>query len=165
MAKAKTKYGVFEGEAFYTRVFEQNIDDSEYHEDTQGQYNMMFVPKDQAELDKMLSLGFPESSMGHPMVKPIQAADNRLGMKLKRNNVDKTGIEDFGGAPVVTKGKTNDEWSFTEDGAVGNGSKVLVKLSIYGEGARASVRLERVGVLELVPWEEGVGGGSAKDSW
>jgi hypothetical protein len=53
---AKTKWGVFEGEIFWARVFEQNIDDSEYHKATEGQYNCVFIPKDDEELDKMVSL-------------------------------------------------------------------------------------------------------------
>ena len=46
-AKKKTKFGVFEGELFYARLFEDTMDSSEYHERTQGQYNTMFVPKGQ----------------------------------------------------------------------------------------------------------------------
>jgi hypothetical protein len=39
------------------------------------------------------------------------------------------------------------------DGELGNGTKVKVKISIYGEGATASVRLEKIAVLELVKFE------------
>ena len=85
-AKKKTKYGVFEGDLYYARIFEDNIDDSEYHERTEGQFNTVFVPKDDDELQKIVEMGFPEESMGNRMIKPIAAADNRAGMKLKRPN-------------------------------------------------------------------------------
>ena len=156
MAKSakKTKYGVFEGELLYARVFTDNMDDSEYHEKTSGQYNVVFIPKDDAELNKMVDMGFPEVSMGNKMIKEWEAAGGRKGMKLKRPNVHPSGIEDFGGAPAVTHGTTNKTWDFIEDGALGNGTKAKVKISIYGEGATASVRLEKIGVLEHVPYEE-----------
>lgn len=57
----KTKIGVFEGEIYWARVFPGNMDDSEYHKATEGQYNCMFVPKDEEELQKMLRLGFLRS--------------------------------------------------------------------------------------------------------
>lgn len=162
MATKKTKYGVFEGELYYARVFKDNMDDSEYHERTQGQYNVVFVPKDDDEITRMIDLGFPETSMGNKMVKPIDAADGRLGMKLKRPNVHPSGIDDFGGAPKVTHGKTNQSWDFENDGALGNGTKALAKISIYGDGSTASVRLEKIGVLEHVPYQELVG---SEDRW
>ena len=160
-AKKKTKYGVFEGDLYYARIFEDNIDYSEYHERTEGQFNTVFVPKDDDELQKIVELGFPEESMGNRMIKPIAAAENRAGMKLKRPNKHPSGIEDFGGAPSVTHGTTNKPWDYIEDGALGNGTKAKVKISIYGEGATASVRLEKVGILEHVPFEEM----AAEDRW
>ena len=59
-AKKKTKYGVFEGDLYYARILVDNIDDSEYHERTEGQFNTVFVPKDDDELQKIVELGFPE---------------------------------------------------------------------------------------------------------
>jgi hypothetical protein len=99
-------------------------------------------------------MGFPEVSMGNQMVKPIAAADDRMGVKLKRPNVHPSGIEDFGGAPAVTHGVTSQKWDNIVDGNLGNGTKVKVKISIYGEGATAAVRLEKVGVVEHVPYQE-----------
>ena len=160
--KKQTKYGVFEGELFYARVFTDNMDDSEFHEKTNGQFNVVFVPKDSDEVNRMIDLGFPEVSMGNKMIKTFDVAGGRVGMKLKRPNVHPSGIEDFGGAPAVTHGKTNKKWDFVEDGALGNGTKALVKISVYGEGSTASVRLEKIGVLEHVPFEEMA---TAEDRW
>ena len=160
--KKKTKYGVFEGTLYYARLFQDNMDNSEYHETTQGQYNTMFVPKDSDEVNRMIAMGFPETVLGHQMIKPIDAADGKMGMKLKRPNVHPSGIEDFGGAPSVTKGKTNTPWDYIEDGGLGDGTKALVKISIYGEGSTASVRLEKIGVIEHVPVQESE---LAEDRW
>ena len=154
MAKAKTKYGVFEGSLYYARLHPDNMDDSEYHERTQGQYNTVFIPKDDEEINRMVDLGFPTESMGNQMIKEYNVADGRKGMKLKRPNVHPSGIEAFGGPPSVTKGVTNSPWDYIEDGALGNGTTAKVKISIYGAGSTASVRLEKVGILEHVPFEE-----------
>ena len=152
--KKKTKFGVFEGELFYARLFEDTMDNAEYHVRTQGQYNTMFVPKDSDELNRLINMGFPEVVLGHQMVKPIAAADDRMGVKLKRPNVHPSGIENFGGAPAVTHGVTSQKWDNIVDGNLGNGTKAKVKVSIYGEGSTAAVRLEKVGVVELVPYQE-----------
>lgn len=154
MAKAKTKIGDFVGSLYYARLHTDNMDDSEYHERTQGQYNTVFIPKDDEEINRMVDLGFPTESMGNQMIKEYSVADGRKGMKLKRPNVHPSGIENFGGAPSVTKGETLVPWDFIEDGELGNGTEAKVRISVYGEGATASVRLEKVGVLEHVPYQE-----------
>ena len=161
MAKSKSKYGVFEGELYYARVFEEDIDTSEYHEKTQGQYNVMFVPKDSDEINRMVSMGFPETAMGKQMIKAYDIAGGRVGMKLKRANVNSK-VEAFGGAPGVTKGTTNTPWDFVEDGALGNGTVAKVKISIYVKGETTIVRLEKIGVIEHVPYTEMA---EAEDRW
>lgn len=150
---SKTKFGTFEGEIFYARVFPENMDNGEFHSATQGQYNCVFVPKDNEELNRLIKMGYPETSMGNKMVKEYDVAAGRLGVKLKRPNVHPK-IEDFGGAPQVVKDDLKTAWSMTEDGELGNGTKVKVKVSIYGEGSRASVRLEKIAVLEHVPYNK-----------
>ena len=162
-AKKQTKYGTFEGELFYARVFQETMDNSEYHENTNGQYNMVFIPKDSDEVNRMIELGYPEVSMGNKMVKPFDVADGRTGMKLKRPNEHGSGIREFGGAPKVCKGKTNVPWDFIEDGDLGNGTKAFIKVSVYGEGSTASVRLEKIGVTEHVAKEDS--GDSDQDGW
>jgi hypothetical protein len=149
---AKTKLGVFEGEVYWAKVFEGNMDDSEYHKATQGQFNCVFIPKDDEELEKMKKMGFPEKSMGNAMIREYDVADGRKGMKLKRPNKHAK-IEEFGGAPIVTRGISDELWDMDVDGELGNGTKVKVKISIYGEGSTASVRLEKIAVLELVKFE------------
>lgn len=153
MEKPKTRYGTFEGEIFYARVFEKNKDNADFHAHIEGQYNCVFVPKDEAELQKLLDFGYPQKAMGSPMVREYDAAAGRLGVKLKRPHKHKSGIEAFGGAPVVTKGISNDIWDIEEDGELGNGTGVKVKISIYGAGSTATVRLEKVAVMNHIPYE------------
>lgn len=148
---SKTKFGTFEGEIYYARVFAENMDNSELHVATQGQYNCVFVPKDDNELDKIIKMGYPEVVLGHKMVKEYDVAAGRKGIKLKRHNVHPK-IADFGGPPQVLKDDLKTEWSMAEDGELGNGTKVKVKISIYGEGSRASVRLEKIAVMEHIPY-------------
>lgn len=155
MAKNKDAKEIYvDGELYYARIFIDNIDTSDWHEKTEGQFNTVFVPKDEETLQLMIDSGFPEESMGNRMIKPIPAADNRLGVKLKRPNKHPSGYENFGGAPIVTHGTTHKPWDYIEDGALGNGTKAKVKISIYGEGSTASVRIEKVGILDHVPFDD-----------
>ena len=103
--------------------------------------------------------------MGHDTIK---VGDPELAtgkfLKLKRPNVHPSGIADFGGAPVVfdlREGECLKKWSMDDDGELGNGTKVVVKVSIYGEGPRASIRLEKIAVLELVEFDGATGGSSS----
>ena len=150
---SKTKVGTFEGEIFYARVFPENMDNAEFHAATQGEYNCIFIPKDNEELNRLIKMGFPEVVLGHKMVKEYDVAAGRLGVKLKRKNVHAK-IADFGGPPQVLKDDLKTEWSMAEDGELGNGTKVKVKISIYGEGSRASVRLEKIAVIEHIPYDK-----------
>ncbi len=144
----------------YANVFEENMDENmDYHAKTQGQYNMNFYPESDPELKKFFDAGAPESSMGHDTIK-IGNPDLAMGkyVKLKRPNVHPAGIADFGGAPKVfdfRNGPSTDKWDFGADGELGNGTKVHAKVSIYGSGSRASIRLERIAVVDQVVYEGG----------
>lgn len=150
---SKTKIIVMTGFVEYAKIFPENMDDNmDYHAKTQGQYNVNFYPESEADFKAFFDAGAPESAMGHDTVK-LGNSELALGryFKLKRPNIHPAGIEEFGGAPLVfdhTDGESLKRWSFSEDGELGNGSKVKVKVSIYGSGQRAVVRLERVAVLD-----------------
>ena len=161
---SKTKIIKMTGFVTYAKIFNENLDDNmDFHEKTEGQFNMNFYPETEKDFDTFFGAGAPQSTMGHDTIK---MGDTSLGMggkyiKLKRPNKHPSGIEDFGGAPLVfdfTGGESMKKWSFTEDGELGNGTKVAVKVSIYGEGPRASIRLERVAVLDHVAYEGGSSG-------
>lgn len=155
---AKTKIVTMTGFVEYAKVFPENMDSNmEFHGKTQGQYNMNFYPESDAEFEKFFAAGAPMQAMGHDTIK-MGNGDLALGkyVKLKRPNVHPSGIEAFGGAPHVfdfRSGPSTAKWNFDEDGELGNGSKVTVKVSIYGNGGRASIRLEKVAVLEQVVFE------------
>jgi hypothetical protein len=154
---SKSKYVEATGEVYYARVFPQNMDDGEYHLATEGSYNCIFIPNDKDELGKLMAAGFPEVSNNYKMVKEFDFAGGRKGMKLKRPNKHSSGIEDFGGAPKVlnwTEGRGSKPWDYDIDGALGNGTKVAVKVSIYSGGKSPSVRLEGVAVVDHVPHEQ-----------
>jgi len=150
---SKTKIITMTGYVEYAKIFKGNMDDNmDFHEKTEGQFNMNFYPESETDFKEFFEAGAPESSMGHDTIK-IGNSELALGkyLKLKRPNVHPAGIEAFGGAPAVfdwTEGESLKEWDFERDGELGNGSKVKVKVSIFGSGPRAVIRLERVAVLE-----------------
>ena len=154
----KTTFVAMRGFVEYARVFEQNMDDNmEIHEKTQGQYNVNFYPADEEEMKKFFDGGAPQSSMGYDTIK-MGNSELAMGkfLKLKRPNKHPSGIEDFGGAPKIfdfRDGESTKKWSFDEDGELGNGTEVLAKVSIYGTGPRASIRLEKLAVLDLKVYE------------
>ena len=165
MAKINTTTVAMTGFLEYARVFTGNMDDNmEYHEKTQGQYNCNFYPETTEGFEAFFQAGAPTASMGNDTIKvgnPELATGKFL--KLKRPNKHPSGIEDFGGAPVVfdfREGESLKKWSMEEDGELGNGTKVTVKVSIYGEGPRASIRLEKIAVHELVEFDGSTGGAS-----
>jgi hypothetical protein len=160
--KKKPKFGVFEGELLWPKLHEENMDTKEWQmKKSEGEFNTVLILKDSEELQKLKDLGFPEESMGNAMIKAYPQANDRLGVKLKRYNKHPAGIEDFSGAPPVTHGTTNKPWDYIEDGALGNGTKAKVKIRIWGEGPRASVQIEKVGILEHVPYDDT----PAEDRW
>jgi len=159
MSTSQTKYVEATGEVYYARVFTQNLDKSEFHEATQGQYNCVFIPSTDEDMAKLVDAGFPQEAMGHKQIKNFEVAGGRMGMKLKRPNKHPK-IDDFGGAPKVlnwTDGRSSTPWDFDIDGELGNGTKVTAKVSIYTGGRSPVVRLEGLAVLDHVPYEGGSG--------
>mgnify|MGYP003640128568 CR=1 FL=1 len=168
MAKQKTAMVTMTGFLQYARVFTGNMDDNmEHHEKTEGQFNVNFYPETNEGFEAFMSAGAPAASMGHDTIK-IGNPEFGTGkyLKLKRPNKHPAGIEDFGGAPTVfdfREGESMKKWDMGTDGELGHGTKATVKVSIYGEGPRASIRLEKIAVHELVEFDGSTGGGSNKD--
>jgi len=153
MAKGKTTIVSMTGFVEYARVFPENMDNGEYHEKTQGQYNVNFYPETTEGLADYFKAGAPVSSMGHDTIK---IGNPELGtgkyLKLKRPNVHPIAPE-WGGAPTVfdfREGESLKKWSMTDDGELGNGSKVTVKVSVWADGKKSIQRLEKVAVHKLV---------------
>lgn len=163
MANGKTTIVSMTGFIEYARIFPQNVDDSEYHIKTQGQYNVNFYPETTEGFEAYFQAGAPVSAMGHDTIK-IGNSELATGkfLKLKRPAVHAS-VADFGGVPTVfdfREGVSMKKWSFDADGEVGNGSKVTVKVSVWTDGKKSIQRLEKVAVHELV---EFTGGGSSID--
>lgn len=168
MAKGKTILIGMTGFVEYARVFKENMDDSDYHVKTQGQYNVNFYPDSMEGFEDYFEAGAPVASMGHDTIK---VGNPELGtgkfLKLKRPNLHSFAAE-WGGPPTVfdfREGVGMKKWDFAADGEVGNGSKVIVKVSIWSDGKKSIQRLEKLAVVELVEYTGGTGGSVDMDTF
>ena len=152
---------IAEGYVEWAKIFESNFDDNmDFHEATQGQYNLNFYPDDPADL---FDNGFPEEKRGISMLKQ---GNPTLGtgayVKLKRPVFNQYLTNSDGekgklmNPPVTldyTNGKSDKVWDEKEQGRLGNGTKVKVLINAYS--GRAPIEtLERVAVLEQVIFED-----------
>jgi len=150
--KSKAKTIFMEGYLKWPKFLKSNMD-TKFNED--GVYQTEFYPSSKDELSKLLDeaksrnkeirVGDPSDGEGYGLGKFV---------RLKRNNVNR--IEEFSGPPTVVhldEGSSHGEpWDYNTDGLLGNGTKVKVKVVMYGEGHMAGVRLEKVGVLDHVAY-------------
>ena len=161
MSKAKARVIVMKGFVEYSRVFKENMDSNPDFHPT-GQFNMNFYPETEADLQMYWDAGVAEEFRGHQRLKDPRSGDGYgIGqyIRLKRDNVNPI-AETLGGAPQVvnwsgdelTKGSN---WSFS-DGELGNGTKVQVKVTVYGEGDRTGHRIDKIGVINLVEYQSTV---------
>lgn len=153
MAKGKTTIVSMTGFVEYARVFPENMDNGDYHQKTQGQYNCNFYPETTEGFEAYFKAGAPVSSMGHDTIK-IGNPEIGTGkyLKLKRPNVHPI-VAEWGGSPTVfdfREGESLKKWSMSDDGELGNGSKVTVKVSVWTDGKKSIQRLEKIAVHELV---------------
>jgi hypothetical protein len=152
MAKRKSKTIIMDGYVKWARLTQADMDTKF---DPRGKFTAEFYPETHEELDKALDEA--EARGKDLTVKdPHDGEGYGIGkfIKIVRNNVNNT-IEELGGPPEVVRLDEDgnmEPWSFDEDGLVGNGSKVRVKLDFYGEGRFAGSRLAKIGVMEHVPY-------------
>ena len=152
MAKRKSKTIIMDG---YVKWARRTLADMDTKFDPRGNFTCRVLSRnsrrarkalDEAEArGKDLTVKDPHDGEGYGIGKFI---------KIVRNNVNNT-IEELGGPPEVVRLDEDgnmEPWSFDEDGLVGNGSKVRVKLDFYGEGRFAGSRLAKIGVMEHVPY-------------
>jgi hypothetical protein len=154
MAKRKAMTIVMDGYIKWARLRTSEMD-TKFVPD--GQYNAEFYPEDQENLDKIMSEA-KERGKQIALKDPYDGEGFGVGkyFKIYRNHVNRS-VEEFGGPPAVLKmGEdyegTMTRWDFETDGLIGNGSKVRVKLVMYGDGNMAGHRLEKLGVLDLVSY-------------
>lgn len=155
MAKRKAKTLVMDGYVKWARLRTSDMD-TKFVPD--GQYNMEFYAEDQEQLAKILDEA-NERGKEIKLRDPYDGVGYGVGkyFKVSRNHVNRS-VEEFGGPPEIVKMAGDDpvgSWDFAEDGLIGNGSKVRIKLVFYGQGNLAGHRLEKLGVLEHVPYEDG----------
>jgi hypothetical protein len=166
----KTQYITARGFAEYAKVFPDNRDtaDKATHpgvkkmlKQSDGQYSINFYPADETEMKKCFGPLAHEMYGGGERLKEGQDFGTGKFFNLKRKHSDvrttQKGDVDFGG-PVDVVWWTDDErkgnpFTLEGDGAIGNGSEVIVKFSVYGEGTTQSVRLEKVGVVNHLAYE------------
>lgn len=153
MEKRKAATIVMDGYIKWARLRPSDMD-TKFVPD--GQYNMEFYPADEGELDKIMT----EAKAREKDLKlkdPYDGEGFGVGkyFKVSRNHVNRS-VEEFGGPPTVVKMNGEEvasRWDFDMDGGIGNGSKVRIKVVFYGQGHLAGHRLEKLGVLEHVPYE------------
>lgn len=170
----KTKYYTFDTELYYARVFEGNRDNGEMYADTEGCYNVAVTLTDE-QINDFVKMGVPRKALGYDTFKPLDVADGKMTMRLKRTHLHKRFNNDDGsrrvnGPPAVFdynkaveawkaaggKGGMVDEyttpWDMEKDGLLGNGTKAKVKVSIY-KGRATIVTLEKIAVVEQVKYD------------
>ena len=91
-------------------------------------------------------------------LKPFPKSEGRIAYKFRRREIHPS-IPEFGGPPQVVIVKTDESGEevvepFNE--AIGNGSKVTLKYTVYDSAKGKGTRLEAVRVDELVPFQKGV---------
>jgi len=174
--KRSTTYVVLRGFVRWARLYP---DDRDYgfegaFEEEGGRYTIDFYPKDIDELQKYFDAGASPVVMGNNMVRDPEhpkygSGDPSLGIgsyiKFRKEHNHK--VAKYAGAPHVFDWREAEDttklWSFPtqdlddddnvitheNDGKIWNGSEVYVKLSLWGTGERAKIRIKSVAVIEL----------------
>ena len=140
----------------WAKVFEDNRDLDGYqgaYHDTNGRCTIEMI-LDEDNMQKLTDSGC--MSRGKPDLEG-------RGTAVKLTRKFDTAYDWDGGAPKVYKAD-GAPWSFESDGAIGNGSEVLVELDVYKnvKYGTTTTRLERVKVLKAVGYNP-QGGESGPD--
>ena len=157
----------------YAKVFAENADMGDPNgnniaksiAEKGGQYIVNAYFTSQEDIDKLVADGLQQTILGNPRIIDGNA-EYGIGkyMKIKRpvGDVIKTfenkrgPVEVNYGGPVgvvdLRDPSSKKWWSFEEDGPLGNGTKAKVQFDMYSNGS--GLRLENVGVTELVEYEE-----------
>jgi len=140
----------------WAKVFEDNRDLDGYqgaYHDTNGRCTIEMI-LDEDNMQKLTDSGC--MSRGKPDLEG-------RGTAVKLTRKFDTAYDWDGGAPKVYKAD-GAPWSFESDGAIGNGSEVLVELDVYKnvKYGTTTTRLERVKVLKAIGYNP-QGGESGPD--
>ena len=182
--KGETTYITYDAVLEWAKVFEFNRDmgSPEYpKEETNGEYQLTTIVDEETKA-KMIAAGIPEVSMGWPQFKP--AEDGKFAYRTKRPHQSKW-LKERDGSPVVlgppevfffneSVAKMKAEGGDTiepyivhhnpdVDGLISNGSEAKVKLSIYSQGSKRIIQLQRVALTSLIPYFDQAANNSAVD--
>jgi len=145
-----TKFIDLEGTAYWARVFEDNRDMTGYkpspdvegaYENCGGAYTVdLYLEPDQA--DKLKDAGSAK-----------KGSIDENGFKVRLIRKHEGPFEAASGPPKVVK-DDGTPWDFEDDGPIGNGSKVKVRVSVYPTKMQPGTRLESMKVVEHVPMEK-----------
>ena len=172
----KTFYHHVDASLRYAKVFYDNRDmgrpgtDVDYT-DIDGQYQVEVLVTE-AQKAEMIEQGIPEISMGYTQFK--KEGEDLFAYRLKRPQKSKSLKDDNGnpvvfGPPVVFDynkavaamkeagtGKLGDyivPWDMSSDGLIGNGSKAYVTYTVYKNGKKRIIKLEKIGIYDHVKYE------------
>ena len=161
----------------YARVFPENADMGnpdgiKLQKDIAkkgGQYVVNLYFTDYEQIEKLTAEGLDLAPLGHKRIvdgnanygvgKYIKAKrDVKDNIKVFDNKKGGTTDVNYGGpiGVVDLRDPANKRWwSFTDDGALGNGTKAMVQFETYSDGA--GIRLVNIGITEHVPYESNEG--------
>lgn len=151
---AKTEYVTLRGRGFYCKFFEDNRD-MEGYDGSAREHDGQYTVNLEMDSDNFNSL----SATGSTAAEYAKETDDGLmSVKLKRKHVvmSRTGelLEWAGGAPKVFHKDGTTKWDREDDGLIGNGSELEVVVSVYKAGRAYGTRIEKVRVVDHVPYEE-----------
>jgi len=140
------------GKAYWSRVFEENRDLTGYDnqlKDSGGQYTI------NVDLDADSLLALTEANSQVPDYPRNQDGEITYRFKRPHKKVSSGGkVLDFASGPPKVVDQDNSLWDLSENGWIGNGSEVELKVCVYQSGRLYGTRLETVKVLDHVRVEE-----------
>lgn len=141
-----TEYVEIRGEARWAKIFEENRDKKGPNDawvDFGGKTTIQIHSKDRSVFEPLEDVGSQK--------------------RIKKDKEDGTYYAQFdrkwdapytyGGAPRVVHADGETDWDINQDGLVGNGSEVIVLLSVQDVKGMMATRLEGVQVIDHVEYE------------
>ncbi len=132
-----------EGILEWAKIFEVNRD-YRYSEETDGEYQITVI-MDGDNTKKLKEAG---------CAKTFKKDEQGRGTVVRLTRPHNTG-KDWQGGPPKVAGPDGTAWDLQADGLIGNGSRGVVVVSIYGgeDGLRKGSRLEAVQVIDHIRYE------------
>lgn len=149
-----TKYLTLSGKAFWARIFPENRDLYGFEnqlEESGGQY-VLQVALDEDSLANFATTG--SLALNYPKTVEDDEGKEYVSYKFARHHrkYNRAGdlLEWASGAPKVYEADGTTPWDIENNGYLGNGSKVTIKICCYKAGPVVGTRLDEIIVDELV---------------